>query len=64
MCSYKILIFILIQAPSPHNIIESSNACASFCCALVNNQRDIFPLTIDEKPPKRLRFAIIKLIAY
>ncbi|XP_019849875.1 PREDICTED: rho GTPase-activating protein 24-like [Amphimedon queenslandica] len=42
------------EAISPHNIIESSNASANFCCALISHQREIFPLTSDEKPPKRL----------
>lgn len=42
------------KSKDPQHLIESSNVSANFVRVLIRWQQDLFPLTADEKPPKRL----------
>jgi hypothetical protein len=42
------------EFPKAENLIESSNASANFIGAIIRLQKELFPYTADDRPPKRL----------
>jgi len=42
------------QTNDPQTLMECNNVCTDFVCILIDRHEDFFPITADERPPKRL----------